>query len=203
MVALEAFNRTWDHLFHGWRDGCASPIVSCLDAGWRPGIIGCSDEHTRSYGLAGRGRTGLWVGEHSRAGVREALLARRAFATREAGLLLDASLDGQRMGGALSAPGTAELAVDLDGSDYAGRGVVLHLLASDGTGLPAIVWSGAAVVGEVVRAQVRVPDVPWLLLRVSDPTRRSDSPGPPGHAASCWGVAYASPWYRELRTASA
>ena len=103
MVALEAFNRADDYLFGPGLDpadagGTGSALAACLDAGWRPGLIGCSDEHGARFGLAGRGRTGLWVHEHSRDGVREALSARRVFATRERGLRLDATLDGVRMG---------------------------------------------------------------------------------------------------------
>src|SRR3954470_19467534 len=45
MVALEAFNRSVDFLFVGCEAGGRSPIVDCLDAGWRPGLVGASDEH--------------------------------------------------------------------------------------------------------------------------------------------------------------
>ena len=95
MVSLEAFNRSDDYLFAGSNSQTGSAIVTCLDAGWRPTLAGASDEHGRSYGLAGKGRTGLWVHEHSRSGVREALLARRGFATREVGLRLHATLEGR------------------------------------------------------------------------------------------------------------
>jgi hypothetical protein len=196
MVALEAFNRRHDYLFVGHADGLSSPIVACLDAGWRPGLIGCSDEHGPSYGLAGRGRTGIWAREHSREGVREALLARRTFATREIGLRLDATLDGVRMGGELGRlAGARVLDVDLAGSGYDGRPVQLQLLASDGTGVPAVVATADARVGEVAHVEVDLPEAAWTLLRVADPTRPSDTPGPRDHPASCWALAYASPWW--------
>lgn len=101
MVSLEAFNRSEDFLFAGHGTGLGSPLAACLNRGWRAALIGSSDEHGREYGLVGKGRTGLWVRELSRDGVREALVARRAFATREAELRLDATLDGVRMGGVL------------------------------------------------------------------------------------------------------
>ena len=174
MVALEAFNRADDYLFG--LGGTGSALVACLDAGWRPGLIGCSDEHGSSFGLAGRGRTGIWVHDHSREGVREALGARRTFATREVGLRLDATLDGVRMGGVL--PGDeVELAVDLAGSDYEGRTVELQVLASATTtgGVspePAVLERIPAVVGDVTRAGIAVPtDAGWLLVRVADPSR--------------------------------
>lgn len=199
MVGLEAFNRADDYLFG--LGGAASALVACLDAGWRPGLIGCSDEHGSSFGLAGRGRTGLWVHEHSREGVREALSARRTFATREVGLRLDAMLDGVRMGGALP-DDRAELAVDLAGSRYEGRTVELQVLTSaavTGGRSPevAVLERIPAVVGDVTRAVVGVPaDAGWLLVRVADRARGYGRSAPAAHPASSWAVAYTSPWFR-------
>ncbi|HYJ74680.1 MAG TPA: DUF3604 domain-containing protein [Kineosporiaceae bacterium] len=197
MVALEAFNRADDYLFG--LGGADSALVACLDAGWRPGLVGCSDEHGSSFGLAGRGRTGIWVHEHSREGVREALTARRTFATREVGLRLDATLDGVRMGGALSGD-HPELAVDLAGSGYEGRPVELQVLTSAaavGGASPevAVLERIPAVVGEVAQARIQVPpDAGWVLVRVADPARGYGRWAPAGHPASTWAVAYTSPW---------
>jgi hypothetical protein len=199
MVALEAFNRADDYLFE--LGGAGSALAACLDAGWRPGLIGCSDEHGSSFGLAGRGRTGIWVHDHSREGVREALGARRTFATREVGLRLDATLDGIRMGGAL-AGGRPELAVDLAGSGYEGRAVELQVLvaaAAVGGTSPevAVIDRIPAAVGEVTHRRIEVPDdAGWVLVRVADPARGYGRSAPAGHAASTWAVAYTSPWFR-------
>jgi hypothetical protein len=225
MVALEAINRTYDFLFEGWHPrGSRSPIAECLDAGWRPGLIGSSDEHGRSYGLVGKGRAGLWAPSHTREGVRDALLSRRTFATREVGLRLDATLDGVPMGsGAAAGPHRAELAVDLGtvgtpapsisssapssaagsserrGAGWSGHPVELQLLvgsSSDHDGGVRVVAQIPGVVGELIRAEVPVPDgARWLLLRVADPRRPAGSPAPPNHPAACWALAYASPWY--------
>jgi hypothetical protein len=208
MVALEAFNRGDDYLFG--LGGGGSPIVACLDAGWRPGLIGCSDEHGSQYGLVGRGRTGLWVHEHSRSGVRDALAGRRSFATREVGLRLDATLDGVPMGSAGHLAERAELAVDLAFADAAhdGSQVELQVLvsaAATGGESPeaSVVARVPAVVGSVTRTVVDVPaSAPWVVLRVADPARPHGSVGsggraPAGHPADCWGLAYASPWWRE------
>lgn len=204
MVALEAFNRRDDFLFPQRPGAHASPVVACLDAGWRPALIGCSDEHGRDYGLAGKGRTGLWVRELTRDGVREALLARRAFATREPQLRLDARLDGAPAGGRLgrrSNRGELLLEVDLAAPSQDGGDVELQLLT--GTGGQVVVLDRRPMTcGVVLRASVPVPpDVPWLLLRVADPhrpySRRSArSVAPPGHPCDTWALAYASPWYR-------
>src|SRR5262245_25006258 len=92
IVSLEMFNRRDDYLFEGYADGRSSPLSACLDAGWRTGITGVTDEHGTDWGHPeGKGRTGLWVAEHSRAGVKAAMLARRFFATRTSGLRVDAT----------------------------------------------------------------------------------------------------------------
>jgi hypothetical protein len=202
MVALEAFNRSLDFLFEGYGRAGRSPIADCLDAGWRPGLIGSSDEHGRSYGLVGKGRAGLWAPAHTRQGVREALLSRRCYATREVGLRLDATLDGVPMGSAPTGPrpGRVELAVDCAGSSYDGHPVELQLITSsrrpvDDGGIQ-VVHRGEATVGTLTRLQVDVPDdARWLVLRVADPARPAGVPGPAGHPANCWALAYASPWY--------
>jgi hypothetical protein len=200
MVALEAFNRTHDFLFEGYDRRQRSPIADCLDAGWRPGLIGCSDEHGRSYGLVGKGRTGLWASAHTRRGVQGALLGRRTYATREVGLRLDATLDGVPMGGVLHTGRTAWLEVDCAGSVYLGHDAELQLLTSsrartDDGGI-RVVHRSTAQLGEVTRLDVQVPDdARWLLLRVADPDQPRGGPAPAGHPARGWALAYASPWY--------
>jgi hypothetical protein len=199
MVGLEAFNRIYDHLFEGFERGERSPIADCLDAGWRPALIGCSDEHGRSYGLIGKGRTGLWSPGHDRDGVRAALLSRRCYATREVGLQLDATLDGVPMGGALRTGRTAVLRVDLAGSKYHGHPVVLQLLTSSHDrklGGVELVQRRSVVVGEPVELTVDVPDdARWLVLRVADEHRPIGTPAPRDHPAANWALAYASPWF--------
>ena len=207
MVALELFNRTYDFLFSGYRDGLSSPVLACLDAGWRPGFIGCSDEHGRSYGLAGRGRTGLWAPEHSRDGVREAMTRAQTFATRERALRIDATLDGVRMGGELAGGvgGPRELAVDVAVTAATGSTTVsarqvlqVQVLGRGASGLPAVHGLFDVLVGEVTRFPLHLPvDAEWAFLRLADPERPNDTPGPPGHPANARAVAYCSPWWRE------
>ena len=205
MVALEVFNRTYDFLFEGVDDGHRSPIAECLDAGWRPGLIGCSDEHGRTYGLVGKGRTGLWAPEHSRAGVRATLEGRRTYATREVGLRLDATLDGVPMGSDLRTGRTAQLAVDLAGGGYDGHAAQLQVLGSSafadrsgggGAGGVHVVATATVTVGEVSTITVAVPDdARWLVLRVGDPQRPFGATHPRAHSGLGWALGYASPWY--------
>lgn len=196
MVALELFNRTFDFLFEGVRDGLASPIVSCLDAGWRPGFIGSSDEHGRHYGLVGRGRTGLWVREHSREGVRDALLDRRTFATREAGLRLDATLDGVRMGREIPAATRHELQVDVADPAYDGKQLDVQVLIGDGAGQPVLAGGGPITCGQVADFEIALaPETPWAFVRIADPAQANTTPGRAGHPANSRALAYGSPWW--------
>jgi hypothetical protein len=98
LVSCEVFNRTEDYMFEGTDFGVASPINECLNAGWKVGLLGVTDEHGTDWGYPdGKGRTGLWVDGITREDVREAMLARRFFSTRLKGLRLDASANGVRM----------------------------------------------------------------------------------------------------------
>ncbi|WP_336923677.1 CehA/McbA family metallohydrolase [Aquipuribacter sp. SD81] len=213
MVSLEVFNRDDDYLFEGYRLGQASPLLECLDAGWRPGLLGVSDEHGRRWGFEpGRGRSGLWVRSWDRAGVREALLARRFFATREPGLRLDCVVeagDGSapgagavRMGGALDVPGgTTSLTVSVDvetGPEHTGRELEVQVLTR-GLTVPTVLAVAPARSGQVAEVAVDLQggwdaeEVPWLVVRVADPTLRNLQPGPSGHPSNNRALAYASP----------
>jgi hypothetical protein len=205
VVALEMFNKRFDYLYSGLDRGGRSPLVVALDAGWRPGLTGVSDHHGQQWGRdPTTGRTGLYVGELTRDGVREALLARRCFATRERGLRLDARLAGERMGSAVRLPGrrgTVVLEVDVDrGERWWGRPLSVQVLVT-GRRMP--------VLAAVVPVRVPSPDEPvirielprealrgrWAVLRLSDPAAPADP-----RARGVWrdlgsAVAYASPWW--------
>jgi len=86
IVSLEMFSfGKDDYLYEGVDKGKVSGLTACLDAGWRVGLLGTSDEHGKVYNPR-QGRGGLWVKESSRAGVREALAARPSLAERGEGL---------------------------------------------------------------------------------------------------------------------
>ena len=116
LVSLELFNKLEDYLLKDTDRGKQSPLNQCLNAGWRVGLLGVTDEHGADWGHPeGKGRAGLWVRELTRAGVLEALAARRFFASRVKGLRLDAALTSlaggpgeqqrARMGTAVTHPG--------------------------------------------------------------------------------------------------
>lgn len=199
LVSMELFNRTDDYLFEGVAAGATSPLVAALDAGWRPGLLGVTDEHGTDWGFPeGRGRAGLWVTELSRAGVAEAMRARRCFATRVSGLRLDATANEVRMGSSLRhRSGPVAFTLDLDrGSSWLGRPLQVQVLRPD---RPAPVVAEVAEVccGQVARFSVPIDiaDGAWVVLRVADPRAPNDNPGPAGHPANNFALAYTSPWF--------
>ncbi|WP_380165901.1 hypothetical protein [Jannaschia sp. R86511] len=213
LVSIEVFNRTDDYLFEGYRLGLGSPLLECLAAGWRPGLLGVSDEHGRRWGFEpGLGRGGLWVREWTRDGVREALAARRFYATREPGLRLDVVVSAAagteappaaaRLGGTLPVPrgtSTLEVAVDVDaGPASVGREVELQVLTT-GLTVPTVLAVQRATSGQVATVPVDLQgewdadEVPWLVVRVADPAARNLQPGPDGHPCNNRALAYASP----------
>jgi len=176
-------------------------LVACLDAGWRPGLLGVTDEHGTTWGLPqSRGRAGLWVREHSRAGVAEAMLARRFFATRVPGLRLDATADDVRMGSVLHhRRGPVSFALDLDrGPAWTGRVLQVQVLRP-GTPVPAVADVVEVRCGAVARFTVPLDldEGTWVVLRIADPDARNDKPGPAGHPANNYALAYTSPWFLE------
>ena len=198
MVALEMFNNGDDYLFGGWPTH-NSPLSACLNAGWRTGLTGVSDEHGGDWGHdEDKGRTGLWLTGNTRAGVLSAMRARRFFASRVDALRLDATANGVRMGGRLPiAKGDVTFRIDLDaGPALAGRTLCLQVLRPGRT-VPEVVGLVHFTAGEVVTATVPldVSDGDWVVLRVSDPALDNPTPGPEGHACNDFGLAYASPWW--------
>jgi hypothetical protein len=199
IVGLEMFNRTDDYLFEGWSSGMSSPLVACLNAGWRPGLTGATDEHGTTWGFhEGKGRSGLWVAENTRAAVFEAMAARRSFATRVSGLRLDATANGTRMGGVIPlASGDVRFLVDLDrGPVWDGKPLRIQVLRP-GTTAPTVIDVIDTVSGTVAdfTATMNVADGSWVVLRVSDASLPNGSPGPAGHPCNDFGVAYTSPWW--------
>ena len=203
VVAMEIFNRDDDYLFRGLDNGERSPLVDCLNAGWRVGLVGVTDEHGDRWGFEpGKGRTGVWVREFTRDGVKRALRARRVFATREPGLRVDASANGARMGAVLRhRRGPVRFRLDVNrGPDWTGKLLNVQVLRP-GDPMP-----------EVARnVRVRVPfrthpviafsapidraDGDWIVLRITDPEGPPDERADGAYARFGNAVAYTSPWF--------
>lgn len=222
LVSLEVFNRREDYLFEAVDRGRPSPINECLNAGWRPGLLGVTDEHGTEWGFEeGKGRGGLWVDDLGPDGVKQAMLQRRFFATNILGLRLDArasslaSGEEARMGSALAHDsGTVRIELDLargavtppagfsdPGDDWTGRTVGVQV-CRPGDQLPSIATATTAVVpGEedeliTVELEVDRADGDWLFVRLTDPDQGAD-----GRAAGTdytglgKAIAYTSPFY--------
>ena len=173
IVSCEALNGHGDYLFRGWGEGQPSPLNACLNAGWRVGMLGVSDEHGADRDPR-KARAGMWVTSLTRAGVREALEARRFFATFEPGFRLDAAAAGVQMGGVVPhTSGPVRFDVDL-GADPARfpSGLDVQVLRP-GTTAPVIaahVPVALPVAGPVsFDVPLDLADGDWVLLRVSDP----------------------------------
>lgn len=203
MVSLEVFNRGEDYLFEGTDAGMSSPLSECLDAGWKVGLLGVTDEHGTNWGYPdGKGRTGLWVRSLDRAGVREAMMARRFFSTRLRGLRLDASARGVRMGGTVPhRSGPLRFQLDIDkGAAWYGRKLVVQVLQT-GRPLPRVVAQRTVVVPKPHQPVIRI-DVPisadngrWVVLRVCDPSAKADSRAPSTYSGAGHAIAYAAPFF--------
>jgi hypothetical protein len=216
LVGLEIFNKTDEYLLKDTDRGNQSPLNQCLNAGWRAGLLGVTDEHGADWGTPeGKGRAGLYVRELTRWGVLEALAARRCFASRIKGLRVDAALTSLAAGSTLARDrpaarmgtavvhhrGPVRIQVDLDrGEAWWGRRLNLQVLRP-GSRLPAL---AAAIDVRLPRPDQPVialevdldpGDGDWLVLRVSDPSQPADARATGQYARLGRGIAYTSPFW--------
>lgn len=205
LVTIEAFTGGLDFLYFRESPSQPEPISTALNEGWRVGLIGVSDEHGETYGLAGMGRGGMWVSSLTRDGAREALTARRTFATREAGLRLDAAANGVRMGSALPHDsGPVTFALDIAKAGWAGKQLSVQVIrpaAGVGADIVADLTFPAPAETDppiVLTTSIDRAEGSWVLLRVTDPAT-ADAPHHSGTPAAGLGgaVAYSSPWFLE------
>jgi hypothetical protein len=73
-----------------------------LSEGHMFGVVGSTDHHSGHPGSYGHGRTGVWAGSKTRAGIWEALKARRTYALTGDRMALQFAVNGQPMGRVLS-----------------------------------------------------------------------------------------------------
>jgi len=84
------------------------------------------------------------------------------------------------------------------GPVWAGKPLRIQVLRP-GSAAPSVVAVVDTVNGTI--ADFTVPlnaaNGNWIVLRVSDPTVPSGTPGPSGHPCNDFGVAYTSPWWMQ------
>jgi hypothetical protein len=213
LVSLELFNKRDDYLLKDTERGKQSPLNQCLNVGWRVGLLGVTDEHGADWGHPdGKGRAGLYVRELTRAGVLEALAARRFFASRVKGLRVDAALTSlaaaqgsrgrARMGTTVThAGGPARIEVDLDrGEAWWGRRLNVQVLRP-GERLPTL--AAALDVGlpgpdepvTSLELDLDPADGDWVVLRVTDPGEPADPRAVGEWARLGRALAYTSPFW--------
>jgi hypothetical protein len=191
-----------DYFWYGRDHKLPQPFNACLNAGWRVGFTGVSDEHSGHYGQTGKGRGGLYVHHLTRRDVRRAIMTRRSFGTREAGLRVDATANHVPMGSYVRHHHRKPLKVRLDiarGPRWEGRKLYVQAIGPGKTD-PTLL--------EVFPVHVPRPDQPviefevkpkgdWMFLRITDPKRPCDPLGHKPFEDSTYGgaVAYASPWF--------
>jgi hypothetical protein len=192
-----------DYFWYGRDKRLPQPFNACLNAGWNVGFSGVSDEHSGTFGQTGKGRGGLYVHHLTRKGVRRAIMTRRSFGTREAGLRLDATANHIPMGSHVHHPHPHKpVKVRLDiarGPRWEGRKLFVQVIGP-GKHDPTLL--------DVFPIHVPRPDQPvisfdvkpkgdWMFLRITDPKRKCDPLGVKPFEDSTYGgaVAYASPWF--------
>ena len=191
-----------DYFWYGRDRGLPQPFNACFNAGWRVGFTGVSDEHSGHYGQTGKGRGGLYVHEATREGVRRAIMTRRSFGTREAGLRLDATANGVPMGSQLSVKHGQPLHIKLDidrGPRWAGKLLHVQVIGpgkDDPTLLDVLPIHVPRADQPVISFTVK-PKGEWMFLRILDPARKCDPLGKAPFEDATYGgaCAYASPWF--------
>jgi hypothetical protein len=191
-----------DYFWYGRDKGLPQPFNACLNAGWKVGFTGVSDEHSGHYGQTGKGRGGLYLRSLTRAGVRRAIMTRRSFGTREPGLRIDATADGVPMGSDLKTkPGRpVQIKLDIDrGAAWVGKKLYVQVVGP-GKKLPTLLDVLPITVPGAHRPVVSFdvdPSGAWMFLRILDPARPCDPLGTAPFEDTTYGgaCAYASPWF--------
>jgi hypothetical protein len=171
MVGLELFNGS----DYGDADEihAAGSYGEALDKGWHVGAIGAEDAHDTSWGLPSDHKTVILAPELSRDALREAMVARRFYAVRRAGIRMSFTVNGQQMGTRMTAAPGDPLLVEAT-SDA--PGATLELVTSGG----AVVATGTATLATERAASAAER---WYFVRVRDAEGQS--------------VAYSSPIWVE------
>ena len=206
VTMFEAFNTNGykppDFFWFGADEGMPNPFNACLNAGWRVGFTGVSDEHSIVYRKPDSARGGLWVSSLSRDAVRSALFARRSFGALEKDMRVDATANGHPMGSAF-AHGSGPVAIELDidnGPAWVGKSLVVEVVGPGSTA-PTLIATVPVVVPTPDQppiafvVNVDQADTRWLFLRIIDPARPKHPHASPPFEQSGGASAYASPWF--------
>ncbi len=202
IVSCEALNADRDFFWFDRDNGKPNPLNACLNAGWRVGFTGVSDEHSKLYGRPGMARGGLWLSSLTRESVRQALVARRSYAAFDSGLRIDATANGTPMGSAFPhGAGPVSVLLDIDrGEEWSGKHLIVEVIRPGATDATL-----AAVIPVTIPAANDPPisftvdadraDGDWMFLRITDPSLEADPLATDAYKPHGRAVAYASPWF--------
>lgn len=182
VVGCEAFNRDDDYFEAG--------LAAALDAGWRVGAVGSTDNHAAELYRPERPKTVLVTraGEPwTRETLRRTLEARRFYATYNESLRLRVRAGDREMGGTVTAPSGSGVEVRVDAFDPGDDAAVEEL----------VLYSNGAT--EVARRRLDAPDrgasLRYEATAPADGTRWyvAKVVGPAGRHGPDRGSAYSSP----------
>lgn len=109
------------HLLETLGQGSISQYITALDAGWHLAPTASQNSHNGNWGSENDLRTVVLAESLSQAHIFEAIRARRVYATEDRDLQISYELDGQIMGGVLSAADDPQVFLSLsDPSDEGG-----------------------------------------------------------------------------------
>jgi hypothetical protein len=131
-----------------------------LNRGWKIGAIGDQDNHVKTWGTAVPTRTGIWAKNLSKAGVLEALKARRTFAAFDNNVKLWFELNGAPMGSETSSSKALAVKVVATDPDTTIKRVELYGDVDGPGGKPAVLIAKADVNKNTVGWSVNLPAVP-------------------------------------------
>ncbi|UCE30658.1 MAG: DUF3604 domain-containing protein, partial [Burkholderiales bacterium] len=108
----------YDYFTHSM-GGRSTPNTAraALDAGLRFGFVGSSDDHAGFPGAYGEGLMAAWVEDFTRAGILEAIRARRTYALTGDRIEVEFTVDGAPMGASIHAGASVEAAFRVRGRD--------------------------------------------------------------------------------------
>ena len=154
MVGMELFNGS----DYGDADEIhpAGSYGEALDNGWHVGAIGAEDTHNTDWGLPSKHKTVILAPELTREGLRTALLDRRFYAVRRAGVRMTFTANGAPMGTRLTAASGDPLSLAAS-TDV--PGATLELVTSGG----AVVATGA---GTLTAERPASASERWYFVRV-------------------------------------
>lgn len=182
VVGCEAFNRDDDYFEAG--------LARALDAGWRVGAVGSTDNHAAELYRPDRPKTVLVAPADepwTRGTLRRTLAARRFYATYTESLRLRVRAGDREMGGTVTAPTGTSVEVRVDAFDPADDAAVeeLVLYTNGATEVARTTLDGAAR-GASLRYETPAPDdgTRWYVAKVV---------GPAGRQGPDRGSAYSSP----------